>query len=639
MKKSILFTCLVGWVFFLSGQAKYCGHSSFYDASLQAADSESTLDVRKVTLDLRLDNLSTQLSGVATLEVEVIASTSQFDLELVNELQVSDTKIDGEMVNHSHQNDLLTITSDQPINPGAVITLEISYSGEPNPGEGIFSGINNASSNAWGNQITWTLSEPFNAKSWWPSRQVLSDKIDETIIKITVPNHLMAGSNGLLTEVNQLGNGQVQYVWETQYTMAYYLLAITVGEYVTYNTYAHPSQLAGDSILIQNFIYNNPATLPYFKSELDGIDDMMVLFSDLYGLYPFHEEKYGHIMAPFSGGMEHQTLSSMGFFTFGLNAHELAHQWYGNLTTCGRWNDIWINEGFARFSEYIAAEKLLSNKDAQAAIINDQLSVTGLDTGSVFIPLDQKLTDSRIFSFRLTYQKGGLILHMLRHVVNDDELFFEVMRAFSGRFRDQTAIGDDFLQVLEEVTEQDYSDFFEQWYYGEGHPEFDITYLLKNDSIYFDVRQATTDNIKLFTTPLEFEIAYESGNIKLVRLSQSQNEESFALPAFGTVKRVRFDPENYLIKKVNAFNQIDENGNIILSTGEQESITFYPNPAKQQIRFSAPVSKVSIVNMSGVEVLSQSSQRLFSILDIKKLPSGLYLISTDGGSFKRLVIK
>ena len=588
------------------------------------ASSQAVIDLKHVQIDLVADNLSTSVSGTTKLTFQLLQVDDFLELELVNELTVNKVLVNESEVSFQHASDLLMIDY-----PGAISeelqSVTITYSGEPNSTNSSTNGIFNDTSNAWGNQITWTLSEPFYAKYWWPAKQDLTDKIDSININITTSSNLKVGSNGLLKNVVELNDNQVRYEWESNYPIAYYLLSFTVGEYVEFNNYAYPNDLNGDGILIQNYIYNNPETLPFYQDQLEAIPEMLEIFSEYFGLYPFHEEKYGHVMAPFGGGMEHQTMSTMGIFTFGLNAHELGHQWFGNHVTCGTWNDIWINEGFARFCEYFAAEKILSLNNYYALVEDDILSVIGTPDGSTYVPVSDSDNDNRIFNFRLTYAKGGLLVNMIRHIVNNDDQFFAAIQAYLSIKGESTATADEFQSILERETSLDFSPFFQQWYYGEGHPVFDIQWQKEaNDTINLEIKQHTTANTSLFTTPLEFRIKFESGLTKLFRVSQSQSEQTFKIPANGKVARLEFDPKGWLIKEVNSFYQLDENGNPILSELVQNEPLIWPNPGNGSFNLKGGLKEIQIFDLNGRLVQDIESPTEFINLD--HLPPGKYLL-------------
>src|SRR5690606_34514429 len=130
--------------------------------------------------------------------------------------------------------------------------------------------------------------------------------------------------------------------------------------------------------------------------------DFIELFSGLYGMYPFADEKYGHCMAPISGGMEHQTMTTQGFFEKSLTAHELAHQWWGDYVTCGTWANIWINEGFASYSEYLMLQNLFPSQ-AAGDMQQRHTNIMSQAGGSVWVA--DSTDESAIFDSRLVYNK------------------------------------------------------------------------------------------------------------------------------------------------------------------------------------------------------------------------------------------
>ncbi len=265
------------------------------------------------------------------------------------------------------------IVLDTPLNMGDDFVVRTMYHGAAKPHAGYHTGLHIAP-NGYDNNVVWSFSEPFSARDWLPIRQSLQYKIDSIYQEYTCPANNMVGSNGILEQVTTNGNGTKTFHWKTRYPMAYYLIAFCVSDYMEYNIYAKPTQLQGDSILIQNFIYNDTNCLNHYKNDIDKSVELMELFCDKFGLYPFYQEKYGNCLTEKGGGMEHQTMSNMGRFDFTLNAHEMAHQWFGDNITCATWNDLWINEGFASYAEIIATEFLVSPAAAQTKVKQFQLS-------------------------------------------------------------------------------------------------------------------------------------------------------------------------------------------------------------------------------------------------------------------------
>ncbi|NJO90434.1 MAG: M1 family metallopeptidase [Chloroflexia bacterium] len=226
----------------------------------------------------------------------------------------------------------------------------------------------------------------------------------------------------MLTDTVNINEKQVQYRWKSKYPIAYYLISFTVADYKDYSYYIKiPGRT--DSLLFQNYVYNRPGYLEIYKPEIDKTADFLILFSKLFGLYPFYEEKYGHCVAPIGGGMEHQTMTTLYNYSYTLVSHELAHQWFGDHTTCSTWQDIWINEGFASYCEYIAYENLGTKSEAESWMQNAQTRALREAEGSVFVPFTSANDEYRLFSSNLSYKKGAVILHMLRNEINDDSVF------------------------------------------------------------------------------------------------------------------------------------------------------------------------------------------------------------------------
>ena len=321
-------------------------------------------DVHYYFLRLNMTNTTTTLSGSGEIHAKARVNLDTALVEFFDTFVISSIEVDGNPISYSRQNSALKV----PVNKlqGENFVIHVNYNGTPptsatNPLGG--GGMTNASSPSWGNQVTWSLSEPFAAYEWFPVKQSLKDKADSCAVWITVPTNCKAGSNGLLQQVVDLGNGTHRFEWKHRHPIDYYLISVAVARYVEYNVTANPT--GSGPVLIQNFIYDNPGTLPNFQDDIDETVDFMELFADLFGPYPFADEKYGHCMAPISGGMEHQTMTTQGFFNPTLTCHELAHQWFGDHATCSSWADIWVNEGFASYAEYIMLENLYPGDELQ----------------------------------------------------------------------------------------------------------------------------------------------------------------------------------------------------------------------------------------------------------------------------------
>ncbi len=558
MAKTLFLSALLfvsGSIFAQNEQSHHCSKRDAFgvhlkSASLSVAQIAETerYDVHFYALDLEMTNLNTDVAGTGEIHGTARESLDSVLFELYDGFTISDIRLNGVSSPYSRVGTAIKVPVN--ISQGTNFAIAIDYDGTPptsasTPFGG--SGMSNDSSPSWGNQVTWSLSEPFSAYEWWPCKQSLRDKADSCSVKLTVPDNCMGGSNGVLEAVVDLGNGTKRFEWMHRHPIDYYLVSVAVAEYVEYNVYANPTG-APAPILIQNFIYDNPATLTNFQNEIDATADFLELFSDLFGMYPFADEKYGHCMAPISGGMEHQTMTTQGYFVKSLTAHELGHQWWGDNATCASWSDIWVNEGFASYSEYLMLENMYPNQTT-----NDMQdrhdNVMSSPGGSVWV-LDS-LNEGRIFSGRLTYDKGAAIIHTFRFILDDDAAFFSALQNLQVDFADSTFIGLDVKDALEASSGLNLTDAFQEWYFGEGYPTYSARWNTVGSDLLLEVTHTTSSSTPTFTNPLEIRFSRTFGPDTTIRIDIASNLEQYIIPNLGNANNlVSIDPNNWIINDV-----------------------------------------------------------------------------------------
>tara|TARA_B100001971_G_C18255534_1_gene581765 strand:- start:2416 stop:3624 length:1209 start_codon:yes stop_codon:yes gene_type:complete len=392
--------------------------------------------------------------------------------------------------------------------------------------------------------------------------------------------------------------------------------------------------MEGDSLLIQNYIYNNPENLAMKKEDLDNTAEIMELYCDLFTLYPFHKEKYGHCETQLGGGMEHQTMSTMGNFSFHLVAHELGHMWFGDNVTCATWSDIWINEGFATYSDCLAHEFILGKEAGKMFIQYAQNHAMSVSNGSIYIPVDEIYPGNewRIFSGRLSYDKGASIIHMLRHEIQNDELFFDVLKTFQINFGGGTATGENFKETAEEITGIDFDQFFDQWYYGQGYPIYNFKYWTDDQHIFYLSSSQSTSSMHttLYDMLLDFRLHFADGSDTLVQFRQTDNLNVFSMECDQKVTFVEADPEQWTLEEVANISSI----------GELEmnlpNFIIGPNPVvdKLHVYFLNTDSisrKIRIINLAGQQIfLGETTDNIFKF-NTANLGSGVYFVSVSHG--------
>lgn len=609
----------------------------------KAADERNTAlmnryDVTFHHLDLHVERDHTHISGSARTIAKVVAEQlDTFGFELHDQLTIDSVMLQDMRLPVTHSNHFAYVRLPSPVFRNGLVDVVIHYHGDAhvNGGSAIGSGFSSATTR-WGNKVTWSLSQPYSAFEWWPCKQSLGDKIDSTWTFITTGNENKAGSQGLLHQVVSLPGNKVRYEWKSGYPVAYYLVSVAVAEYTEHVSYAANEAGAGpDSILILDYLYNNPAAISEVRPVLDQTAAMLTAFGRIFGAYPFAKEKYGHCMAPFSGGMEHQTMTSIGVVNPGIVAHELGHQWFGDHVTCATWKDIWLNEGFATYCEYLAAE-LLYPQDKAGIMQADHYQVMSAPGGSIWV--EDTTSVARIFDSRLTYAKGGAFVHTLRFEVNNDSLFFAVLRTYQQQFASSTAGTSDFKTLLERETGKDFTSVFDQWLYGEGYPTFIVTWNHLDDTLYMKVDQVTSSaRTPLFITPVEYTIVSE-GTDTTIRLVHGRQSEHYRIPLSRPVAGVVVDPNNWLINKSTSVKDRSLAG----PNGRRVLLKVYPNPVENllQVEDAGFGTSVRVFDPAGRLIHSEAFNG--SSLSTGSLQPGLYLLEISNrrqNGFARFVKK
>lgn len=609
------------------GKRKHA-EAMLFPKSMQSTASDQ-YDLHYHKLDLHLSNTSTYVRGAVTFGAEVIsASMTEFEFQLHPSLTVDSIRFQGQLVTHTTNGDYKTVALGTPLSQGSPFTAVVYYQGLPTstPQAAIGSGITNDVSPSWGARVTWTLSQPYSAYEWWPCKQSLRDKIDSVDVWITVDDSLKAGSNGVLENITALPGNKARYEWKHRHPVDYYLISAAVGNYVDYSFYANPAG-APNPVLIQNYLYNKPNFLTFVTPRIDLTKDYLEHFSELFGLYPFHDEKYGHSAAPLSGGMEHQTMTTQGVFTAEIIAHELGHQWFGDYVTCGSWADIALNEGFASYLEYLMTEEF-SPSQTTAFMTGVHANVLSQPGGSVYV--SDTLNVNRLFDSRLTYDKGSAIFHTLRYEVNNDSLYFATLRTYLQQFAHGTALGTDLRSVFETETGLNLGDYFNQWYYGQGYPTFSVRWNHSNGIVYLKVSQTTSmpSATPLFRTPLDLRIVCPAADT-LVRVQLTATDTYISFPWAEVTGNlgITVDPANWLL---NTTGSIGKDATLSLEQVEAHTaFDIYPNPATGSFTLASSAAAGTtyhIYDAAGRLVQQVQANTPKTLVDISSLRNGMYYV-------------
>ena len=554
---------------------------------------------------------------------------ANIEFDLYDGLEIDSIVQRGEKVNFLHNNNKIEIPLFSELSINGSDSFKIYYQGEP--AEGGFGSFKKSVHNEI--PIIWTLSEPYGAMEWWPCKQSLIDKIDSIDIFVKTPEEYRTASNGVLVS-DSVSNGFRIMHWKHRFPIATYLVAIAVTNYSYYSDYLELEN--GDSIEILNYVY--PEDLEDAKMNTPATIQIMKLYNNIIGEYPFAKEKYGHAQFGWGGGMENQTMSFVTNFKFGLIAHELAHQWFGDYITLSSWHDIWLNESFATYMAALTIENLKSKSDWYAWKKGSVEQITSSPGGSVFVY--DTTSVSRIFNTRLSYTKGGYLLHMLRWVLGD-EAFFEGLRSYFNdpEIANGFAQNQQFVQHMEMAGDTSLTEFFNDWYYGEGYPIYTIEFgTTENGKILVELSQSTSHNsVDFFEMPVPVRLYNQDKTDSAdFRLINTQDDQQFSLSVDFDVANVVIDPDLWLISKrnenLNVSNELPDN-----------ILKVHPNPTNNHLYITvstgAIVSGLSLYDVDG-KLLKNYAVNTRDI-DLSGFVPGIYFlnIKTSEGEFIRKISK
>uniref|UniRef100_A0A4W5KJU9 Uncharacterized protein n=1 Tax=Hucho hucho TaxID=62062 RepID=A0A4W5KJU9_9TELE len=591
--------------------------------NLRVNPNTQNYDITYHKLEFTVDPANYFITGKVTTTFTAISDLSTVTFDLTNQLMVSYVTQNGlALAFTQNTNNELVITLPSMLNSGASATVIISYSGAPAKGEDAFTTATHD-----GSPVLYTLSEPYGARDWWPCKQNLNDKADAIDVYITAPAEYVSVSNGIEPETPVINGANKTTHFHHGYPIPAYLIAIAVTNYSVYN---QTGGTAPNQYPIINYIY--PETLASVKTQLDQTPLILNLFESLFEIYPFHNEKYGHAQFGWGGGMEHTTVSFMNNFDRGLIAHEMAHQWFGDKITCGSWKDIWLNEGFATYLSALVIE----NFDGQTAFANQKTrminSITSQTNGAVYLT-DAELTDvNRIFSSRLTYNKGAMVLNMLRFKMGDI-LFFQGVKNYlkDTNLAYKYAKTPDLQAHLEAVYGSSLTEFFNDWIYNQGYPIYTISSQnLEGGQAKFIINQTQSDpSVSFFEMPVPIRVFGANGQQLDLVLNNTVNGESFTENVPFAITSLTFDPNKNIISKRSTVTLGQKSFDLNAIRLSLDSVS---NTLSLDLPSGIAIEKSVIYNVAGQKIKETSSATTW---DVTSLPAGVYFINVVTNSGKK----
>ncbi|QOW10023.1 T9SS type A sorting domain-containing protein [Kaistella flava (ex Peng et al. 2021)] len=580
-------------------------------------------DLRYQRLDLNLDPAQYFVSGTVTSHFVPNQNISSIYFDFSNVLTVSEVKYHGTNLSFT-QLPTKEIKIDFPTSLASATldSLTIKYSGAPDTSGS--AGDAFTTSTQGGKPVLFTLSEPYGAQEWFPTKQSMNDKIEKLDIKITTPNQYNVASNGKLFSETMLPGNKKLTFWQTNYPIPAYLVALGITNYTKFN-----DVMGTPPFPFVNYVYPSTANNSSTMANINWTKDIMNVFEENFGPYPYRNEKYGHMEFGWGGGMEHSTMSSMGGFSKSLIAHELAHQWFGDKVTTGAWNDIWLNEGFATFGAHLANEKLLMTNSQFMSFLSDEMNfVTSSAGGSVYVNDANLGSTNAVFDSRLTYSKGGYVVRMLKWILGD-AVFYQALKEYHSRpnLAYNYVRTDDLKNSLLQSTGKDFTEFFNDWIYGQGYPTYQIKWNQTTDKVLrFKVGQTQSHpSVSFFKMPLPIKVNGTAGQVAYLVLNNNSNNQNFAEALTFTVASVQFNYENQIITKGSTVTK--DTSILAVNDASKNEIRIYPNPVKDQLSVDGITKDESyeIFSIDGKLVKSGTISCKNSI-GVNTLPKGVYLL-------------
>jgi aminopeptidase N len=480
--------------------------------------------------------------------------------------------------------------------------------------------------------VLWTLSEPYGAMTWYPCKQNLSDKIDSIDIYIEHPQGYTAVSNGLMVGETVSGENVITH-WHHSYPIETYLIAIAVSKYYKYEI-TFIDTIYQDTFPVENYIYPEMVA---DTSNIDFVTQFIQFYTEKFGRYPFRNEKYGQVVCEIQGGMEHQTATFLSsIYNFELVSHELAHQWFGDYVTCKSWHDIWLNEGFATYLTGLCYERFTPDQYWMPWKDLTLRTVFLEDGGSVYC--DDTTSIDRIFDGRLSYRKAAYLLHMIRWEIGDSA-FFSAIRNYLAdtSLAYGYATTDDLKHYFEVAGDTDLTEFFNDWFYGQGYPIYDINWNKNGEVLSININQGWSYEDRIFDITLPL-VIWHSGEDSTILIDMHDYSKSINISLPYDVDSVVFDPDLWILAP---HENVVHN---LIELQTRNNVKVWPVPFSNSLYISANAgSEVMVYDEKGRKIAENDLAKTKIIkFNTNNWQSGVYVVKVydkDGNIVVKNVIK
>ncbi len=531
-------------------------------------------DLIHTKLDLRFDWQKEQVMGKATLTLKpyfhptdkVVLDAKGFDFHKIT------MEGSGQELKHDYNGQQVTIYLGKTFNRNQEYKLLIDYTATPSESggsaaitsdKGLFF-INPRGDEGDKPQQIWTQGETENNSRWFPTIDKPNERCTEEVY-LTVEDRFKTLSNGVLVSSKKNSDGTRTDYWKMDMPHAPYLFMIAIGEYAVVK-----DKWRGKDV----DYYVEPKFEKYARNIFPHTPEMLSFFSDELGMeYPW--QKYSQVVVRdyVSGAMENTTAVIFGEFMQGTDrelvdnlqndkivAHEMFHHWFGDYVTCESWANLTLNEGFANYSEYLWLEHKYGRDEADFHRLQEMQGYLQAAQGGVHPLVHFGYEDKENMFDAHSYNKGGLVLHMLRSYVGDDA-FFAALNKYLKDNALSDVEGHELRLAFEDVTGEDLNWFFNQWFFSQGHPELKVEYdydpSTKEVIVSVEQTQSPENMPAIFQLPVAIDV-YENGEMQRHNVTINQRKQTFTFPAETDPDLIVFDGEGNLLATVDDEKSLDE---------------------------------------------------------------------------------
>lgn len=505
----------------------------------------SNFDVTYYNLDIEFDIPNKSIKGKVDIHFKVLINLTKIQLDLYEDMTINKVMCDGEEMPFNRKYDAFFVKFRTQITAGEHKIVTVFYEGQPQkakkaPWDGGFVWKKDKADHPW----VGVACELDGASLWWPLKDHLTDEPDSAQMNFTIPQGLFCVSNGRLIERKLRQNDMETFTWKVKNPINHYNISFYIGNYRTFTI-----PYKKDSVTYDLTYYVLPENVNRAKYQFQQTNDILQFYEKTFGDYQWFEDGYKLIESPYAG-MEHQSAIAYGSgykdnyngFDY-IILHETAHEWWGNSVSVGDFADIWLHEGFATYSEalYVEATKgysaYLNYLYSYSLYIKNKKPMVG--------PLNVKYWTYKDGD---PYMKGALTLHSLRSSINNDQMFFDIIKTFHTENQRKIVSSQDFIDLVNRKTEKDYTWFFKQFLYNRKPAKliYSLVYSSEKKTIilYYKWKNVDTDFIMPITVYIGGKLTRIYPTAKSQEMILPKNTQEFKvdkLRFYATIEELKFE--------------------------------------------------------------------------------------------------